>query len=682
MGQKYYLFSGDAGADYTTLRGLLESMNIIPYPDTQHTKNGNLIRVKEKITLEYPVYFLYVEQMHDQGYDHNTYTIPCVVHNLHDSNTINTINIKADLHAALHDTDIIAKSWSMEEFKYDSGVYIMRPSHVLAFAGRDITVISSAEEFTRACEFYKKKKQDFSKGSSRLRDYRVVVSEYIKDPMLFRGRKFHIRAYINTVASHEGLIDCSISYQNGEILTAALPYVQSDWNNKLIHDTHGETTDDNYTFPRDFPGNLDSIWAQFDQLIDRIKPLCMSHRPFAQSKYSQHNFGIDIMVTEAGKIKLIEINSGAGLGDGKYRDTSAGKEYYNRYNMWLWNTGMHALCERGINLGNLRANCSYMTCGVEPGYFPYLRKILDAAGIENAGHLAPDAKPPAQVDILLVAAIDNGIQKNVWALPTTIENIFDVTYAREITEKARLHNNTKNYWRLTARTWNWKDFKYTSGNYIIRPSGHLWCNGRDISVITTRQEYEACKEKYDKIASKYNAIVSDLFIDLVLLKGRKCHIRAHLLVHNYGGLTVKFAPFGRIGVAVKPFDPNKFNDKEMHDSRLGYGCYWFPEDFPVPEFVVPIQAQFGQIAECIKECLVRGMRPYSNVRVSYEIYGVDLMVTSSGELILIEINDMPGYDRERNDEECARKFQKYHEKIAQWEWDEILSKLIRAHLSE
>lgn len=681
MVQKYYLFSGDAGADYTTLRGLLQSMNVLPYPDTIYTKDGNLLRVKEKITLEWPVFFLYVEQTHEQGYDHNTYTIPCVIHNVHDSATINKINVKADMHAAMHDSEFIARSWPMEEFKYNSGVYIMRPSHILAFAGRDIHVVSSAEEYAQAKAFYEDKAREFARGSARLRDYRVVVSEYIKDPMLFRGRKFHIRAYINTVASHDGLLDCSISYQNGEILTAALPYTQSDWSNRLIHDTHGETTDDTYLFPRDFPGNMDGIWPQLGQMLEEIKALCVAHRPFMQAKYSQHNFGVDIMVTAAGKIKLLEINSGAGLGDGKFRDTNAGRAYYKTFNMWLWNTGLRALCERGISLGRVRANCTYLTCGVEPGYFPHLRKLLDAAGIENAGHLAPDAKPPAQVDILLVAAIDNGIQKNVWALPAIIENLFDVTYAREITEKARLHDNTKNYWRLTARTWNWNEFKYVPGKYIIRPSGHLWSGGDDITIISTWEEYEACKEKYDKIARKYRVIVSDLFMDLILFRGRKCHIRAYLLVHNYGGLTVKFAPFAKILTAAKPYVNAHFEDKGIHDTHFDStdDDYWFPADFPARELIAPIQVQMAQMAECIKECLAQGIHAYNNARVGYEIYGVDLMVTSSGELILIEINDMVGYTNKYPESQRSLDF---YAARAKWEWDEILSRLIQAHLSD
>ncbi len=681
MSQKYYLFSGDAGADYSTLRGLLQSMNILPYPDTIYTKNGNLIRIKETITLEHPVFFLYVEQTHEQGYDHNTYTIPCVVHNIHDSTTISAVSIKANLHAAMHDSEFIARSWPMEEFTYASGVYIMRPSHVLAFAGRDIHVVASAEEYAHAKKFYEEKAREFARGSARMRDYRVVVSEYIKDPLLFKGKKFHIRAYINTVATHDGLVSCSISYQNGEILTAALPYTQSDWSNRLIHDTHGETTDDTYLFPRDFPGNMDGVWPQLGQMLEEIKALCAAHRPFAQAKYSQHNFGIDIMVTAAGKIKLLEINSGAGLGDGKYRDTDAGRAYYNTFNMWLWNTGLGDICGRGIGLGRPRANCSYLTCGVEPGYFPYLRKFLDAAGVENQGHLAADAAPPARADILLVAAIDNGIQKNVWALPATIENLFDVTYAREITEKARLHDNARHFWRLTARTWNWDEFKYVSGKYIIRPSGHLWSGGDDITIIASQQDYKACKEKYDKIAQKFRVIVSDLFTDLVLFRGRKFHIRAYMLVHNYGGLTVKFAPFGKILTAAKPYVNAHYEDKDIHDTHFDStdADYWFPEDFPARELVAPIQVQMAQMAECIKECLARGMRAYTNAQTAYEIYGVDFMVTSNGELVLIEINDMVGYNNKKNDQKRSEEF---YAARAKWEWDEILSRLIRAYLSE
>jgi len=681
MGQRYYLFSGDAGADYTTLRSMMESMNILPYPDTKFTKDGSLIRVKEKITLEHPVYFLYVEQTHEQGYDHNTYTIPCVIHNIHDSSTISTINNKANLHEAMRDSKFIAKSWPMEKFAYTSGVYIMRPSHILAFAGRDIRVISSAEEFEHAKQFYEKKKREFAKGSSRLRDYRVIVSEYIKDPMLFRNRKFHLRIYINTVASHEKLMSCSMAFQNGEILTGALPYVQSDWNNKLIHDTHGETTDGNYTFPRDYPGRLDNLWPQLGQLLGEIKALCSHHRPFSQAQYSQHLFGIDVMVQADDTIKLLEINSGAGLGDGKYRNTDDGRAYYKTLNMWLWQTGMRELCEFSIANKVPRRGLKFITCGHGPDYFPFLRQELERVGFVNAGHLSPNDNPPARIDLLLVSTIDTGIQKNVWNLPTVIENLYDVKYAQEITNKAILHKNTNKYWHLVARTLDWADFNYTGGRFIIRPSGHLWSSGLDITIIDTLQDYYACKDKYDKISKKYPVIVSDLFDNLVLFNGLKFHIRAYLLIHNFGGLTVKFAPIAKILTASKPYNNTNFDDKEIHDTHLSSTAddYLFPEDFPVRELVAPIQVQMRQMAESILQCVSQnGMRPYTNAQVAYEIFGVDLMVTSDGELVLIEINDMVGYTAKNP---TSPSVQDFYKKRALWEWNEILYKLIRAHLS-
>jgi hypothetical protein len=384
------------------------------------------------------------------------------------------------------------------------------------------------------------------------------------------------------------------------------------------------------------------------------------------------------MVTAAGKIKLLEINSGAGLGDGIFRETDAGRAYYRVFNMYLWNTGMGRICELGIARARLRPGLKYLTCGHAPGYFPYLRELLESAGVENAGHLAPDAKPPPAVDILLVSAVENGIQKNVWGLPAIIENLFDVAYAREITDKATLHDNTKHYWHLTARTVDWPDFKYTGGEYIVRPSGHLWSGGDDIMIISSQQDYIDCKEKYDKISSKNRVPVSSLFADIVLFRGRKFHLRAYLLVHNYGGLTVKFAPFAKIITAAKPYVKDHYNDKEIHDTHMAStdADYWFPEDFPVREFVAPIFVQMAQMAECIKECLAKkGMRAYSNANTAYEIYGADLLVASDGELVLIEINDMVGYS-------CKGAAKEFFEKRARWEWDEILSKIALAYLSE
>jgi hypothetical protein len=79
---------------------------------------------------------------------------------------------------------------------------------------------------------------------------KVLVSDYIRNPLLFRGLKFHLRIFflitiIDNVIKTYLLNDC-------KILTAGKPFILSNFDDKTIHDTHVKTTDYDYLFQRDF----------------------------------------------------------------------------------------------------------------------------------------------------------------------------------------------------------------------------------------------------------------------------------------------------------------------------------------------------------------------------------------------------------------------------------------------
>jgi hypothetical protein len=78
-----------------------------------------------------------------------------------------------------------------------------------------------------------------------------ILNKYIMNPLLFKDKKFHIRIYfINYINSNN--IKKSYLSRYGQIFTARDKYIQEDFGNKHIHDTHLKSSDKDWFFPDDF----------------------------------------------------------------------------------------------------------------------------------------------------------------------------------------------------------------------------------------------------------------------------------------------------------------------------------------------------------------------------------------------------------------------------------------------
>ena len=125
-------------------------------------------------------------------------------------------------------------------------VYIVRPIGPGAGGGADVYVVSNNQELEKA----RQKTKRYNKT-----DKHVIISEYITNPLLLptlSNKKFHLRMYL--------MICVGSPYNNGfewhfwnrgKIITAELPYKNSDYTNTKIHDTHFKSTPINKYFPED-----------------------------------------------------------------------------------------------------------------------------------------------------------------------------------------------------------------------------------------------------------------------------------------------------------------------------------------------------------------------------------------------------------------------------------------------
>lgn len=179
--------------------------------------------------------------------------------------------------------------------------------------------------------------------------YKFVLSRYITNPKLIKNPdnnrlyKFHIRLWaVVSIDKHD--IKRFSLFNTGNIITSGAPYINSDYNNKKIHDTHqGKSLQiAEGSFPQDFPGTDD----EKDKLLIDIRAMFTDIFEAVSNKVEKMDkcesgfqiFGIDMMVTDQNKPVLIEINNQPGLpGYHKYHPgyvTRLSKEFYSG----LWDT--------------------------------------------------------------------------------------------------------------------------------------------------------------------------------------------------------------------------------------------------------------------------------------------------------------------------------------------------------
>ena len=258
------------------------------------------------------------------------YNTPAYCSNMLDS--LDNINNKSNLFfylKKLYPNDyknFIADSFHLtQSTKYIPGkIYIARPINqidpktgkilVSAFSGRDIIYITNPETLTKA-------KQLLSKYDN------VLISDYISNPLLFKGLKFHLRVYLiityinSEVKTH--------FFPDSYIWTASKPFVLDKFYDKEIHDTHYSSTDDDYLFSSDF--NTENMGCKITKeiknkllddmqaIMDKISKVLVYGNTGVKLFYNHKNAfqieGIDIMINDKMQPILIECNSKAGVSD-------------------------------------------------------------------------------------------------------------------------------------------------------------------------------------------------------------------------------------------------------------------------------------------------------------------------------------------------------------------------------
>lgn len=195
---------------------------------------------------------------------------------------------------------------------------------IFSFGGENIIILESYKQFISfITEQIKKNKKKwerldydkYKKMSRWTKSYYFVewvLQEYVDDPLLYNNKKFHLRGYYlfnKSENAKEGFI-----LDNHRIFTAKENYKKTDYLNKDIHDSHFGSTSKYIDYKPDIIKLLknknleDDIKYLFKKILKITKTNC-----YEENENCYNLFAYDIIITKDEKIKLIEINSSAGL---------------------------------------------------------------------------------------------------------------------------------------------------------------------------------------------------------------------------------------------------------------------------------------------------------------------------------------------------------------------------------
>lgn len=233
-------------------------------------------------TIEY-CDFMYNEDVH---YNHrsSSWGVKSFIKNLVSANSF--------LHLDKDNIYSLFPNWVEESFIYqnklpevhkEGDIWIVKPVGLAAHSGVGISIVMNEKDLETA-----------NKGIGKMP---ATIQRYITDPILFDGKKFHIRVWLMVTSwGHHHI------YPYYKVATANLPYIKGDWYNPKIHDTHFYRTTGN------------PYWEADELYTKLIRNLCfditqtINIEKYEESVFGYQILGLDLMMSK-NKVHLIEVNT-------------------------------------------------------------------------------------------------------------------------------------------------------------------------------------------------------------------------------------------------------------------------------------------------------------------------------------------------------------------------------------
>jgi hypothetical protein len=255
---------------------------------------------------------LWVEILENYKFDTKYFQTKCWINNVL-SDTKTYISNKANLyynfckHFPKQCLNYMSQTWNFkinpQQFLTrvinSNEVFIVRPAGTGAFSGKGIVIIHDQQTFNEAI----KTSKSYEK---------VIISKYVNDPLLFNGRKFHLRPYLLIGVVNGKYMTKFLDFY--QLYTALKPYKNSDYGNPDIHDSHFRSTPQDYICPQDLPEELkarfnNDIYPNMRECMLLVSKMFAGHaKPYPEAKNAFEVFGCDFLVRDNNEVVLLEIN--------------------------------------------------------------------------------------------------------------------------------------------------------------------------------------------------------------------------------------------------------------------------------------------------------------------------------------------------------------------------------------
>lgn len=544
----------------------------------------------------------------------------------------------------------IARSFEMHPFSRiptDYPVWIVRANW--GWKGSANAIVSSTEELREA---YKKVARDERS--------RVLMSEYIMDPLLRDGRKFHARVVViaGVISALGTTRKIAVMLPLVELILAAKPYsADAPHTDTDIHDTHYG--------PNAGHAFLDPAETLYRNTVDCLKDVFRNFMPlldkYPESPAAYDAFGVDIIYRQDGTPVIMEVNKLPGMGfeTDKNANDRAVDEIINGVLTVAVNPAF------GTSYGDpnkVIALVDHSGPTIDPNpprTYLYVGDQLEDAdvarylpGWRRITHITPGM----HVDLIIGAGAAMASGK-LYSVGATMKHRLQI---KDLTDKVLLHEHLAKLAPDTIPA----TFHIEPTSTI--PDGSAWIiragwgyDGQAVRIATTTAEMRAICQEFDEKNPKRNrkattGIVATQYIrNPLLLNGRKFNVRVMMVavVHSPAavarGLPRKVIYMLRksnITTAVLPYVDSDFTNPDIHITHSAKPTdpvrYYFDEGYPGDANAAMDRMQ-ALLSKAVSPLLDR-VECFPESPAGYEILGADIVFDDTERPYLIEINDIPG----------------------------------------
>jgi hypothetical protein len=194
-----------------------------------------------------------------------------------------------------------------------------------------IWILKGDQSYGGSGNFIVSKYNEFKKIVNENR-FGFLLSKYLTKPLLFHRKKFHLRLYVINFIDNNNQTQVFLS-KYGFIYTAKKEYVNKDYDDKDIHDSHFKSTETDYIFPNEFINEYGivkykNVESQIMGIISYIAEIqSINIQKFDDVPFAYNILGYDFIITEDYQVKLLEINTKTGL----YTKTDVIREKMSEY---------------------------------------------------------------------------------------------------------------------------------------------------------------------------------------------------------------------------------------------------------------------------------------------------------------------------------------------------------------